>query len=336
MKIINPLYDKAFKYLMENNRLARKVLSVLLDKEVLEVTLGYQETHVPDEKRGITLFRLDFKALIKDDDGKTKKVLIELQKSKYPTDIQRFRNYLGANYMQVDLNRKKKEKTGKKEGRGENELYPIITIYIMGYEIDDIPYLAVTVNRDVINSVNKKRVKIKSFFIEHLTHTSHIIQITRLPKKRQTRLEKFLTLFNQAWVSEENYILDLEEVPEEFRDIATYLQGPVMDAEFRRQLKIEEEIDTIFDKQEAKYLKQIEEAKQKEAAAKQREAEERRLKEEAKQREEEAKQREAAALQREKNTLIKLAIQMKKHNVAIEEIMKETGLSEEEIINLEV
>jgi len=130
--------------------------------------------------------------------------------------------------------------------------------------------------------------------------------------------------------------LDLEEVPEEFRDIATYLQGPVMDAEFRRQLEIEEEIDTIFDEQEAKYLRQIEEAKQ-------REAEERRLKEEAKQREaeerrlkEQAKQREAAALQREKNTLLKLALQMKKHHVPIEEIMKETGLSEEEINNLGV
>lgn len=31
MKIINPLYDRAFKYLMENERLAKKVISVLLD-----------------------------------------------------------------------------------------------------------------------------------------------------------------------------------------------------------------------------------------------------------------------------------------------------------------
>jgi hypothetical protein len=35
MKIANPLYDHAFKYLMSNDKLARKVLSVILDKEVL-------------------------------------------------------------------------------------------------------------------------------------------------------------------------------------------------------------------------------------------------------------------------------------------------------------
>ncbi|MEI7727812.1 MAG: hypothetical protein WCK09_22085, partial [Bacteroidota bacterium] len=99
MKIINPLYDKAFKYLMENNKLAKKVLSVILDVEVTEVTLSQQETILPDERRGLTLFRLDFKAIIKEADGRKKTVLIELQKSKYPTDIQRFRNYLGANYM---------------------------------------------------------------------------------------------------------------------------------------------------------------------------------------------------------------------------------------------
>jgi len=36
MKIANPLYDHAFKYLMSNDRLARKVLSVILEKEVPE------------------------------------------------------------------------------------------------------------------------------------------------------------------------------------------------------------------------------------------------------------------------------------------------------------
>ena len=99
MKIINPLYDKAFKYLMENNKLAKKVLSVILDVEVMEVALCQQETLVPNQIRGLIMFRLDFKAVIKEADGSKKTVLIELQKSKFPTDIQRFRNYLGANYL---------------------------------------------------------------------------------------------------------------------------------------------------------------------------------------------------------------------------------------------
>ena len=299
MKIVNPLYDKAFKYLMENEKLAKKVLSVLLDQEVEELSLGQQETVFPDLKRVLTLFRLDFKAIIKEADGTKKKVLIELQKSKYSTDIQRFRNYLGSNYMSKD--RKIDE-----EGKEQKTLYPIITIYILGYNMNDLPYLAVKVNRQVIDSSNNKTVKVKSFFIEHLTHESHIIQVLRLPEKRRTRMEKFLTLFNQAWITDEKFILDLQDIPAEFQEMAKYLQGPVMDDNFRRQLEAEEEIDTIFDEQEAKYLIQIEAAKLAEQEAK----------------------------QREKDLAIKFANQLKKQGMSIDEISSETGLSIKEIKNL--
>ena len=329
MKIVNPLYDKAFKYLMENNRLAKKVLSVLLDQEIKELTLGQQETIVPDEQRGLTLFRLDFKAVIKEPDGSRKKVLIELQKSKYNTDIKRFRNYLATNYIHVD--KKKGLSKSDIEGNEDKEIYPIITIYILGYNLADIPYLAVTVNREIINSVNKERIKVKSFFIDHLTHTSHIIQVRRLPEQRRTRLEKFLTLFNQTWVTENEYILDLQYIPEEFNDIAKYLQEPVLDDKFRRQLEGEEEIDRIFEKQEAKFLKQIEEIKQREEKAKLGEEKAKLREEEAKLNEEEAKLREEKAKQRENTLAIKLVGQMKKIGASIDDIIRETGLTKKEI-----
>jgi hypothetical protein len=100
MKIANPLYDHAFKYLMSNDKLARKVLSVILEKEVLELELSQQEVVVEDEKRRFTLYRLDFKAVIMDENGRKETVLIELQKSKLPTNVLRFRNYLGMAYTQ--------------------------------------------------------------------------------------------------------------------------------------------------------------------------------------------------------------------------------------------
>ncbi|OQX72575.1 MAG: hypothetical protein B6D61_13530 [Bacteroidetes bacterium 4484_249] len=306
MKIVNPLYDKAFKYLMENERIAKKVLSVILDQEVMELTVGQQETIVPDEKRNFTLFRLDFVAVIKEKDGSRKKVLIELQKSKYPTDILRFRTYLGMNYAKAD----KVIKTGT---RTVKETYPIITIYILGYNLDDLPYMAVTVNRRVINSVNKKPVKVKSFFIEQLTHRSHIIQVLRLPEKRRTKLEKFLTLFNQAWITEDRYILDLRDVPKEFEDVAKYLEGAAMDETFRRQLEAEEEIDNLFDEQEEKFLKQIEKLKQRERDAKQREEEERRQKEE------------------ERKKVILIIKNLVKTGMSLEDVSKITKKSIEEI-----
>lgn len=327
MKIINPLYDKAFKYLMENNKLAKKILAVILDVEVIEVALSQQETTLPDERRGLTLFRLDFKATIKQADGIRKTVLIELQKSKYPTDIQRFRNYLGSNYLAKNREVGVESIVAEDKPAEYQSIYPIIAIYILGYNLDDLPYMAVTVNRDVINSVNKQKIEVSSFFIEHLTHQSHIIQVRRLPEKRQTLLEKFFVLFNQAWCTENNFIIDLQNIPEEFKDVAKYLQGPVMDENFRRQLEAEEQLDTIFDAQEAKYLKKIAEALDQKEAAELREQEERKQKEEAN------KQREAAEV-REKHALSKLARQMKNYGASNDEIARETGLSNEEIQKL--
>ncbi len=303
MRIINPLYDKAFKYLMENEKLAKKVLSVILDIDVVVVKLENQETVLSYERKLLTLFRLDFKAVIKEADGSHKTVLIELQKSKFPTDIQRFRNYLGSAYLEKeDTPGSMVEEPGAKYAKP----YPIITIYILGYNLDDLPFLAVTVNRDIINAVNKEKIHVKSFFIEQLTHQSHIIQVRRIPEKRRTRLEKFLVFFNQAWCTENGFIIDLQEVPREFTDIARYLQGPVKDESFRRNLIAEDQLDLIFELQEKKFLRKIEESE--------------------KEKEEERKQKESLAR--------KLAIQLKKSGVATDEIVRETGLTSNEIRKL--
>lgn len=313
MKIINPLYDKAFKYLMQNERISKKVLSVILNQEVLEVSLSQQETVVSDDKRGFTLFRLDFKAIIIDENGNKKKVLIELQKSKYSTDLTRFRAYLGANYLRTETEK-------NSEGVETSAIYPIITIYILGYNIKDIPYMAVSVNHKIVNSTTNQPIDINSEFINHLNHRSHILQVRRLPEERKSRLENFLTLFNQAWVTDKKYILDLQNISDDFKDIAKYLQAPVMNDEFRRQLEVEEEIDTVFDKQETKYLKQLKKAKLNE--------------EKAKLNEEKAKLNEKKAKLNEKEKSYKLAKLLLKLNEPINKIITETGLSKEEINNL--
>lgn len=255
MKIINPLYDNAFKFLMQNERIAKKILSVILDQEILELTLSQQETVVPDEKRYLTLFRLDFKAVILTKENTKQTVLIELQKSKFSTDIQRFRTYLGMNYIHSE--------TETVNDKPIKKSYPIITVYILGYNLNDLPYMAVKVNQCIIDAVSKKEIKVNSFFVEHLTHRSHILQVNRLPENRRTKLEKLLLFFNQAWCTNERFIINLQEVPKEFEDIARYLQSPVSDDNFRRRLIAEEEIDQIFDEQELKYMKIIEEERDK-------------------------------------------------------------------------
>jgi len=108
----------------------------------------------------------------------------------------------------------------------------------------------------------------------------------------------------------------------------------VMDDNFRRQLEAEEQLDTIFDAQEAKYQRMIAEALDQKKAAEEREQKERKQKEEAnKQKEEANKQKEEANKQKEA-LAIKLARQMKNYGASDKEIAKETGLPTADIEKL--
>jgi hypothetical protein len=325
MKIINPLYDIAFKYLMQEERFAKKVLSVILDTEIETVSFEQQEAIYEDGSKLLRLFRLDFKATVRNADGSTTTVLIELQKSKFPTDIERFRNYLGMNYITPkysnNVSEDEKHLISEPEIKYRN-IYPIVTIYILGYELPDLPYLAVTVNRDVIDSVSKEKIITKSFFVEHLTHQTHIIQVKRLPEERRTRLERFLTLFNQAWCSEWDFILNLEDVPHEFEDIARYLQEPVMDEQFRRNLELERQTGYAFYEQENRIQREEKLRKEAENQAAQYLIE----KEEERRQKEEAIQQKQLILEK----LYSIARMMKKSGISIDEIMKETGLTKDE------
>ena len=320
MKIINPIYDKAFKYLMQNERIAKRVLEVILDQEVLELAVSQQETVVADDKRGFTLFRLDFKAVILDAQGQRQTVLIELQKSRFNTDLIRFRQYLGSNYIQT-------EAQTDACGTDKRVAYPIITIYILGYNIEEIPHLAVNVNRCIVDAVSHEPLDIHSDFIDKLTHRAHILQVRRLPEVRRSKLEQFMELFNQAKIAELPYFLNLDHVADEFSDIARYMHGPVADDDFRRQLEAEAELDNLFDEQEAKYLQQLRESRQREEEERRQKEEERRQKEEER-RQKEEERRQKAEMAR------KLARLMKKEGVALEEIVEETGLTAQEIVKL--
>lgn len=320
MQIINPLYDKAFKYLMENNLLAKKVIKTIIGEEIVDLTLNQQETSINDDKRGLTLYRLDFKATILQPDGTKKTVLIELQKSKYITDIQRFRIYLGSNYI-------KPEHTSVDGVIQQKTSYPIISIYILGYNIDEIPYLALAVKNQTIDLKNNQPVQVKSDFDDQLNHTSYILQIRRLPEKRQTRLENFLTLFNQAWCSENHYILDLQDVPEEFSDIARYLQTPVIDEKFRNQLQVEDEIDTIFDTQESEHIKKLDEAKAQLEEERKAKEKERKAKEQERKEKEQAQENAKQAQSR----LSEIVKNLRKSGLSDQVIAQSTGLTPDEI-----
>ena len=72
--IANPLYDSVFKYLMEDEKVARMLLSALLQKDVLELQMRRHE-YTSEEKAAITIYRVDFSAKVRDKDGKEQLIL---------------------------------------------------------------------------------------------------------------------------------------------------------------------------------------------------------------------------------------------------------------------
>lgn len=66
--------------MMEDEEVAKRFIGIIIGKTILEIQLLPQEkTYFI--KEGIRIQRLDFVAMIKEEDGSTSKVLIELQKS---------------------------------------------------------------------------------------------------------------------------------------------------------------------------------------------------------------------------------------------------------------
>ncbi len=323
MKILNPLYDWAFKYLLDNNDLAKKFISAILKLNITH--LETRNIELPLLKEGNPwITRFDFKAII-ESNGKTEEVLIEVQKYRSPDPIDRFRTYLGESYM-----KKESYKTG--EGKSESKHLPIIAVYILGYCPSEFTVPYIIVRNNIYDGVSEKELTIESKIINLLTHRAYFL--TAVPPKgykwRGTRQEAIIRLFRQKLQGEEsNTIYELEEEPNDAiaKEIVTYLHRGTENEEIVKQLKAEEEYYKSLQEMEFD-LEQ--ERKEKEEALKQAEQQRKRAEQERKRAEQERKRAEEFKKQ-EKEAKIKLAQKMLKYGESIEEIMKETGLSREEI-----
>jgi len=178
MIIANPIYDVTFKRILENDHAAKFLIGTILDCEVISLVPNIQErTYEKSEKRDIALFRMDYSATIKTKADGEQRVIIEVQKSLHPGDIERFRGYLGAEYMHSNL--------------------PIISIYILGFNLStESP--AFTARPDYRDLQTHEKLEIKDAFVRQVTHDAYFIQTLRIKPSYNTRLEKLLSVFEQA------------------------------------------------------------------------------------------------------------------------------------------
>ena len=246
MLIANPLYDTIFKYLLSDNRVAKLIISTIIDEPIETLRLQPQEQQVLSEKRGIHVYRIDFAATLKTKSGKQKKVLIEIQKAKFKEDLLRFRRYLGEQYSQAD------PETGKP--------LPIITIYILGFGLEDLPFPAIKVNREYMDAITGEKIRKESSFIEKLTHNAYVIQVPYLTQRRRNKLEALLSIFDQSHRQTDKYVLELKEhLPKEFTLVENRLKAVTSDKGLRDKIALEEEVEDLFESLERNYTGKLEE-----------------------------------------------------------------------------
>ncbi len=240
MLIANPIYDSAFKFMMQDQTVAEHFLSVILSRTVSLEHFEETEFTVTNTVNitGFSTQRMDFKAVITEANNRKRKVLIELQKTHTDTDIAWFRRYLANAYHDND--------TLKKNADHQD----IIAIYILGFKLNT-PVAVVKTSTQLIDATTGNILDANTddeTFIRKLHHESIFIDTTQLNEKTNTRIDKLLTIFNQRYRNEANYVLDISESQFEQNDVlvAKRLAFALLDRKTKTELTVQEEYMTAL------------------------------------------------------------------------------------------
>ena len=251
--VANPIYDSVFKFLMEDERIAKIVLTALLKKEVVSVEMRRHE-HPNVTRDKISMFRIDFAAKVKEEDGSIHLILIELQKTWLDTETLRFRRYLAAQYNA--------EENIIKEGDEKGYAVPMVAVYLLGHRVGNINNAVVYVNHKALDYDGKEVLQgMEDPFISSLTHDSIIVQIPLLHGKINNRLDKVLSVFDQSNRDKENQqivYLDSSRYEEDsdMMCILHRLTMAAMSAEVRQEMNDEDEFYSILEARETQLMKQ--------------------------------------------------------------------------------
>ncbi len=247
--IANPIYDSVFKYMMEDLKVAKVLISALIGYDVLELSIRNNDLvqqkvdGLGDEK--LCLYRIDFGAAIRTAKGK-EFITIEVQKAFRSAEIERFRKYLGIRYVRTEDDY---EPVPAKDEDGNdimvNVFKPshIIAIYILG----DRPLhkeKAVIYGRMGFTDPEGKSLELSHDMIKALTHDFIAVQVPNLPAKPQSKVERIMSVFDQSYVDSGNtHVLNYEEqddCKEEISQIIRRLQNAAASKEVRKQMEDED------------------------------------------------------------------------------------------------
>ena len=317
ISIANPIYDAVFKYLMEDNRVAKTVLSALLKREVVEVEMRKHE-YTNGTRDKISMFRIDFGAKVRQDDGSLKLILIELQKTWLETETLRFRQYLGTQYANPD----NILKDSNPNGYG----IPMITVYLLGHCVGDIEEPVLYVNHKSYNYDGVEVTKgMPDPFVESLVHDSIIVQIPYLHGHVNNRLVEVLSVFDQTNKDGSNrQVLRIDDSEykgdAEMEHILHRLLAAASDSKLRQDMNVEDEYFSAIETRDTAIMKRDQKIAEQDAQ----------LEEQSAQLEEQS-----AQLEEQRTALLVSAKAMKKAGIAVEHIAEMTKLPIDVILSTE-
>ena len=306
IQIANPIYDSVFKYLMEDERIAKTLLSALLKKEVVAVEMRRNE-YTNGVRDNISMFRIDFGAHVKEPDGTIRLVLIELQKTWLETETLRFRQYLGAQYSNPE--------NVPSENNKDGYAIPMVAIYLLGHRVGDINVPVLYVKHKAYDyDGNVVTDGIPDPFVESLIHDSIIVQIPLLHGQVNNRLEKVLSVFDQSQKNgSDRHVLNVNDTPFDDDDDMQYLLRRLLmaaaNAQLRQEMNVEDEyFKALEDRDTALMMK------------------DKKLAEQAEQLEQNK-----AELEQNKAELRTMALLLSNSGMSVEEIAKSVGMSQYQV-----
>ena len=241
--VVNPIYDTVFKYIMQDEKVAKVLIGNILKTKVVSIQMNNNEyaAMLPDGKK---VFKLDFSATILDKENKQQLVHIEVQKALEEGEIMRFRHYLGAIYM--DSTKKYQEiiknpKT-KEEITVEHPL-PIHTIYILGHELGSGLNNSVMHGENIFKDQDGNIIQIPPHndYINGLTHTVSFVIAPLTKKNVKTHLDRLLSIFSDCEPNKEEIEIDeYFDDSDDYRTLMKALQKASVDKQLRGNLELEQ------------------------------------------------------------------------------------------------
>jgi hypothetical protein len=237
--------------MMEDEKVAKKFISAIIDEQVRELEPAPQEISSPlsEKKEGAirnTMCRLDYVARVDTGEGR-RTVVIEIQKSKTPLDIVRFRRYIGTQYL---------SENNIYEENGKTMVRQLYCIYFLGDGLkrEKLPVVEIIPQpRNRLTKTNLPDTWKDEEMVYGLNHRSWIVLVPELSRKCSDEVEFLLNVFDQSrQLSYDPHILRIPEndFPDNVRPMIRRLQQATENPEIKNLMSAEDDTLEYFLKSE--------------------------------------------------------------------------------------